>query len=272
MPSPLDQTAHRPYPMPSRPWRLHQHWHDLLFAHWPVAPAQITPYLPTGLELDLFDHQAWLGIVPFWMSGVETRLLGSQPNPITAGVPTTRTFAELNLRTYVRSTRTGKPGVFFFSLDCSSPLAVLGARILFHLPYFFARIQRTQSSAENPETHYRSQRLLPNLLQGPGSTRLTPRPTPTFEARYAPTGPVAWSRPGTIDAFLTERYCLYVPHRSQLLIGEIHHHQWPLQPARAEILHNQIPALHGMRLPDSAPILHFSQTLEVFLWSLRPDH
>jgi uncharacterized protein YqjF (DUF2071 family) len=265
MPSPLDQTGHRPYPMPSRPWRLHQHWHDLLFAHWPVAPAQITPHLPPGLELDLFDNQAWLGVVPFWMSGVETRLLGS----LSAGVPTTRTFSELNLRTYVRSTRTGKPGVFFFSLDCSSPLAVLGARILFHLPYFFAHIQRSQTSGE--ETHYRAQRQLPNLLKGPGSTRLVPTPTPTFEARFAPTGPIVLSRPGTLEAFLTERYCLYTPHRNRLLIGEIHHHQWPLQPAAAEIRHNHLAQLHSLKLPDTAPILHFSCTLEVFLWSLRPD-
>ena len=104
----LQDTAHRPWPMPQGPWVMTQSWNDLLFAHWAVPPSLIAAKLPPGLELDLFDGRAWIAVVPFWMSNVTPR--GVPP------LPGLSTFPELNVRTYV--TVGGKrPGVFFFSLD-----------------------------------------------------------------------------------------------------------------------------------------------------------
>ena len=207
--------------------------------------------LPPGLEVDTYDGSAWAGVVPFWMDQVRTRASGN----LHFTVPTVSAFSELNLRTYVRSPRNGKRGVYFFSLDCSSPLAVLGARLLFHLPYFFAAMQRTQ---EGEAIRYRSQRRMARL-------------TPGFNAAYRPIAPAVPGTPGSLAAFLTERYCLFTAHAGRILRGDIHHMPWPLQDAEAEIRLDQIPAAHGLTLPSTAPVLHFSRALEVLIWPLVPD-
>ncbi len=124
----LTETAHRPWPMPAGPWVMSQTWNDLLFAHWPVPKDRLRELVPARFELDLFDGEAWLGIVPFRMTNVAPRL-----------VPSLRwisAFPELNVRTYVRVD--DKPGVFFFSLDAGNPVAVGAARTLLNLPYFSA--------------------------------------------------------------------------------------------------------------------------------------
>ena len=118
----LKQIEHRPYPLPRGMWRQRQRWRDLLFAHWPVPAGDMQRLLPAGLEIDTYDGTAWAGVVPFWMDEVQIRAVAER----TIGLPTVTTFPELNLRTYVRSRRTGLAGVYFFSLDCASWLAVLG--------------------------------------------------------------------------------------------------------------------------------------------------
>ena len=250
----LETTAHRPYPLPSRQWRMAQRWNDLLFAHWPIAAEALADRLPAGLAPDLYDGRAWLGVIPFWMDRVRVRAVGER----TVWFPGTRSFPELNLRTYVRSRRTGQQGVYFFSLDAGSLLAVIGARVLFHLPYFPASMSRTTSPAG--EIRYRSRRSVPRS-----------RPA-EVQVRYGPTGPVRQSEPGDLASFLTERYCLFTTSpRGQLLVGEIHHQQWPLQPAEAEFLRNDLPADFGFSLPDEPPVLHFARNLEVSIWSLQPE-
>ncbi len=249
--SPLDQVDHRPWPLPTRPWLMRQNWNELLFAHWPVPAAMVAPYLPQNLDVDTFDGEAWLGVVPFWMDGVQVRVTGQ----MSLSVPSVRRFSELNLRTYVRSLSSGKQGVFFFSLDCSSPLAVIGARIGFHLPYYFASMQRTGSE---DVIQYRSRRVLAAA-------------NPSFEATFGPVGEVTHSRPGSLEAFLTERYCLFTSSFGRLLRGDVHHRPWPLQAAEAELRRNEIPVAHGLALPDVAPVLHFSRRLEVYIWSLVVD-
>ena len=114
--------------MPSTPWVMTQTWHDLLFAHWSVDAAVVRAAIPSQFELDTFDGQAWLGVVPFHMSNVSPRGVPS--------LPWISAFPELNVRTYVRAG--GDPGVYFFSLDAANSVAVAIARTMFHLPYFFA--------------------------------------------------------------------------------------------------------------------------------------
>jgi uncharacterized protein YqjF (DUF2071 family) len=251
----LATTAHRPYPLPGGPWRLRQRWNDLLFAHWPIPPASIQDLLPPGLEVDTFDGEAYIGVIPFWMDHVRTRIVGNQ----TVAAPTTTTFPELNLRTYVRSRISGLTGVYFFSLDCASPLAVFGARTLFHLPYFPARMSRTTQAGL---THYESHR---QFSATPADYESTYGPSNT------PTGSPTRFGADPLSRFLTERYCLFTHARGRMLIGHIHHLPWPLEPAQAEIRLNQIPRAHGITLPDIAPILHFSRQLQVILWGLRLD-
>jgi uncharacterized protein YqjF (DUF2071 family) len=253
MPAVLSSVDHRPYAMPTRQWRMSQRWSDLLFAHWPIPAYQIARLLPAGLTVDTFDGYAWVGVVPFWMDQVRTRTSGDRR----IAVPSAHSFAELNLRTYVRSAVTGLSGVFFFSLDASSLLAVIGARTIFQLPYFFASMeQRVQADGT---IDYSSRRLL--------TTRSV-----RFQAQYRGLGKVApVSVAGTLEHFLTERYCLFTPFGGGLLVGQIHHLPWPLEQAEAEIQINELPAAHGITLPSSAPILHFARELEVYIWSLRRD-
>jgi uncharacterized protein YqjF (DUF2071 family) len=238
----LDVAAHHPWPLPRAPWVLTMTWEDLLFAHWPVPADSLAPLIPKGLTLETFEGYAWLGIVPFRMTGVRWRFLPP--------IPGTAAFPELNVRTYV--TAGGKPGVWFFSLDAASRLAVRGARWSFHLPYYDAEME-TKRSAE--EVEYRSRRTHAGA------------PAAEFKARYAPVGPVYASKEGTLEHFLTARYCLYAGGaRGRLWRGEIHHPPWPLQRAEADIALNTMTAQLGLCLPEIPPLLHFARRLGVVAW------
>jgi len=218
-----------------------QSWHDLLFAHWPIAPEALRPLIPPQLELQTFDKQCWVSVVPFRMSGVRARWL-----PAIAG---TSCFPELNVRTYVVCG--GKPGVYFFSLDAANRLAVKAARLLYHLPYFFADM-RSDDTGE--EIVYRSK-----LRQSEAE----------FEGRYRPLGAVKRRSSATLDHWLTERYCLYATANGNVYRGEIHHEPWPLQDAEADIRMNTMAPAARIGLPDTQPLLHFAKRLDVLIWPLR---
>src|SRR5262245_4268389 len=121
----LSHIDHRPWALPRGRWTMRQSWCDLLFAHWRVPVSALRPLIPARLKIQEFDGSAWLGAVPFRMTGVMYRPLPD--------LPWISAFPELNLRTYVECD--GKPGVWFFSLDATNPLAVWAARRFFHLPY-----------------------------------------------------------------------------------------------------------------------------------------
>lgn len=238
-------TAHRPWPLPRGPWLMAQSWHDLLFAHWPVPVAALRPLVPAPLPLDTWEGRAWLGVVPFRMTGV--RLRAAPP------VPRLSAFLEVNVRTYV--TLDGKPGVYFFSLDAENPLAVRAARQLFSLPYFDAEMGLER---DGEAIAYRSRR--------------THRGAPPAElaATYRPVGEPYRAAPGSLDAWLTERYCLYSSGPSgRIRRLEVHHAPWPLQPAAAEISSNTLAAAAGLELPATPPLLHFARRLDVVFWPPR---
>lgn len=237
----LEETVHRPWKMPDAPWLMTQTWHDLLFAHWRVPPEWLRASVPTHFPIDLFDGDAWLGIVPFHMTNVSARGVPS--------LPWVSAFPELNVRTYVRLG--DRPGVYFFSLDAGNPLAVRAARMVLNLPYYSASMIVTPSG---DAVDYRSQR------QGdPGAA---------FEATYGPDGSVSTPVEGTLEYFLTERYCLYhVDHRGRPYRLEIHHPPWPLQPAHARMIRNTMASASGLSLPDEAPVLHFVRRQDMVAWA-----
>lgn len=240
----LDVIAHRPWPMPERPWIMTQTWHDLLFAHWQVDPSLLASKVPSGLDIDLFNGQAWLGLVPFHMTNVAPRWVPA--------LPWVSSFPELNLRTYVRVA--GRPGVYFFSLDAANPLAVWAARTIFRLPYYRAsmKVERRDGAI-----HYSSRRR----RQGSSAAELA--------ATYRPVGPVFRAQDRSIEHFLTERYCLYtVDRQSRAYTVDIHHSPWPLQNAEAEVAVNTIAAAAGTQVPDAAPLLHFAKRQDVVAWPL----
>ena len=225
-----------------RPWVLRMRWLDLLFAHWPVDAQPLQALLPRGLELDLFDGEAWLGIVPFTMADVAPR-----------GVPALGRFShfpEINVRTYVR--HGDLPGIHFLSLDAASRPTVEGARRVFHLPYFRARMSSERVAGR---IVYRTERV---DRRGPPAA---------FAASYRPTGPVEPSAPGSLEAWLTDRKRLFSADRGgRIWRTEIDHGPWPLQPAEAEIGLDSMAAAHGLVLPDRTPHLRFAARLDVRGW------
>ena len=219
---------------------MQQTWNHLLFAHWPVAKETLRLLVPSVLELDTFNGQCYVAVTPFHMSNVRGRWLPA--------IPGTSKFAELNVRTYV--TFGGKPGVFFFSLDAASRAAVWGARMTYHLPYFHARMKVQET---NGQIRYES-------FRNPGTQ---------FRGTYRPVGAVQLRDPGTLEHWLTERYCLYTVFHGSVLRAEINHEQWPLQDAEAEISANTMASAAGIALPQVLPALHFSQKLDVLIWPLK---
>ncbi|GAC1622865.1 MAG: DUF2071 domain-containing protein [Ktedonobacteraceae bacterium] len=260
----LQSTEHRPYPMPTGPWIMTQRWSDLLFMHLPIAPEVLRPLIPAQIELDTFDGQAWVGIVPFRVSHASLR--GLPPPPLLSHFP------EINVRTYV--TLRGIPGVYFFSLDAGSPLAVQIARTVFHLPYFSARMHIQE---EQGMIHFQSQRngISKGRERTKGSeglkeTKGTREHIPAYDALYGPNGPIFFAPRGSLEYWLTERYCLYAVREKQWVYRvDIQHGPWPLQLAALKGRYNTMASAQGIPLPDQPPLLHFARQQDVLLWPLR---
>jgi uncharacterized protein len=235
----LEVTEHRPWPLPGGSWLLAQTWESLLFAHWQVPLELLRPHVPDELELDTYEGDTYLAVVPFRLTNL--RLRGLPP------LPGVSSFLELNCRTYV--THGGqRPGVWFFSLDASSRLAVATARRTYKLPYFHARM-------EGPP-HYRCARIDAE------------RPH-VFEGTYRPVGRTFNAESGSLEHFLTERYCLYTTDGAGVLHrAEVHHPPWPLQAAEAELELNTIPP-DGCEEVSGEPLLHYAVRQDVVVWPLR---
>ena len=214
-----------------------QTWDDLLFAHYRVDAAELRGLVFEGLELQEHSGSAWLGVTPFAVTGLRARGLPA--------FPFVSSFLELNVRTYV--TRDGKPGIWFFSLDASSRLAVEAARRFYRLPYYLASISLTR---QGETISYECSR----------------HSGKAFSGSYRPDGDAVEADGGTLEHFLTERYCLYTEHRGSLYRAEIHHRPWQLQPAKAQIDLNTMPP--SPLQPDDEPLLHYSARQDVVIWPL----
>src|SRR5262245_6385884 len=220
----------------------YQRWRDLLFVHWPVPPDVLRSLVPDQLEIDRFAGRAYVSLIPF----VITYSLPAGAPPALA----TR-FLETNLRTYVRSPD-GEPGVYFFSLEASSLLAVAAARLLFGLPYFPAAmsIQRAGSRVE-----YASRR------RGPRGVRV--------EVTWSIGDLMDATAIGTEDHFLIERYNLYVARRRRLYRGQVRHLPYPLRQATVETLQQTVLAAAGLTTPIEPPLCHYSPGVDVDIFWLE---
>jgi hypothetical protein len=208
-------------------------WRDVCFMHWRADAAPLRRALPRGIELDLFAGEAWVSVVPFRLTGVRPRGL-----PVLPGF---RDVPEINLRTYVRVG--GVPGIWFFSLDASSPIAVRAARAMTALAYFDARI----TTRERDETiTYESERT-----RGPGEGR--------FRARYTPAGEARACAPDSLDAFLHERYRFFAVRGSRILTAEVRHEPWHLQAVTVDIEENSLGKLAALELPRVPDRVAFSR-------------
>jgi uncharacterized protein len=236
----MQAVSHRPCEMPSGPWLMFQSWRELLFAHWPLPKEALRPLVPGALVLEECAGSAWVGLTPFRLTNLHPRFLPPLPG--------LSEFPEMNLRTYVRVGDT--PGIFFFSLDAASRLAVLAARMGYRLPYFKAAMRM---ESRHGWIHYRSRRQDGSEAE--------------FSGRYRPAGPVFEAGKGSLEYFLIERYALFAVLRNgSVLRGDIHHRPWRLRSAEAAIERNTAPATHGIALPDSAPLLHYADRQDTLVW------
>ncbi|MDR3618000.1 MAG: DUF2071 domain-containing protein [Paludisphaera borealis] len=231
---------------------MRQKWRDLLFLHWAVDPDSLRRLLPPGLDLDLFEGAAYVGLVPFTMRGVR---------PI--GLPPVRglsAFHETNVRTYVHLDGRD-PGVWFFSLDAANRIAVRVARRLFHLPYYDARLFLERESF--PSSVASSAILYGGVRRWPGFDRAS------YLVRAQAVGPVGPARAGTLEHFLVERYVLYAEHGGRLFQGRVRHQPYPLQSALVHAIDENLVAAAGVSRPSTAPLAHFAAGVDVDVLSLR---
>jgi uncharacterized protein YqjF (DUF2071 family) len=236
----LERLDHRPWPLPQAAWSWRQSWRDLLFAHWPMPAALLRRFVPEPLVVQEFEGTSWVGLVPFRMAGVMRRPLPD--------LPWVSAFPELNVRLYVE--HEGKPGVWFISLDATNPLAVWAARRFFRLPYFNARMQVQQVG---DTIQYAAARKH-------GGEQLL--------AHYRPTSAVYESKPGSLEHWLTERYCLYAQAPDGgIWRNDVHHGPWPLQKAAAEITRNTYLSAQGLAPAGAPATLHFARRIDVVVWN-----
>ena len=223
---------------------MRQTWGKLLFMHWKLPAETLRAHVPRRLEIDTFGGEAWIAITPFTVWGMRASFLPA--------IPGFSEMHELNVRTYVR--HKGTPGVYFFSLDASSALAVMGARTFFLVPYFTAEMSLRQ---DGKKIVYHSRRTHADS------------PSAEFDATWKIGDPLGASEPGSLEFFLTERYCFYTVSGESVYRCRIHHAPWQLREAELTAHKSSMIESHGMQRPRRKPLVHYSEELTVDVWTLE---
>lgn len=219
---------------------MYQTWDKLLFMHWAVPASSLRPHIPDRLHIDTYDGTAWIGVTPFTMPDIRPTGLPS--------VPLVSRSHELNVRTYVHYD--GVPGVWFFSLDASNPLAVWGARAGFGLPYYRAMMELDE---RGDRIRFVSRRSAASDVR--------------FEADWTRGESLPPAEPVTQDFFLIERYCLYASRGDRLMRCRIHHDPWPLRTADLQAFSSTMLSAQGLPESDDPPLLHAQAApLRVEVW------
>lgn len=247
----LATTWHREQPLPTGSWVQRQSWLDFLFLHWKVDPAVLRPFVPEPLELDLWEGEAYVGIIPFRMSGTT---LHGLPD-----IPGFSEFYELNVRTYVRSK--GRRGVHFLSLDADNRLAVRAARSWFGLPYHDA-VQASEVSGGSPVDRTTAAFHYSSVRTHAGS------PPAAFEANFRVGRPIGIAQPHSLEQWLCEQYALFVVDEGRVLRGDVHHVPWSLHEAEVDIVTNTMGAFLGIDGPPAH--VRFSPGVDTVVWTLTP--
>lgn len=205
---------------------MRQRWSELLFLHWRWEASELQKRLPAGLQVDTFGGTAWLGVVPFFMDRIRPRFLPA--------VPWVSWFRELNVRTYVHD-EWGRPGVWFFSLDCDQPLAVRLAQRLFRLPYFDAEMRAKRAAGE---VAFECQRK---------------SEAETSRYEYELGDELPKPEPDSLEFWLVERYLLFAKTKAGLRLGRVNHEPYPLAQVNLQRWDALPLQWNGFALPDGAP-------------------
>ena len=236
---------------PDQPVLLHQNWHHLLFLHWEVPAADLQRLLPLRLTVDTFEGKAYVGLVPFALTGVRPVM--------TPPLPWISSFHEINVRTYVHC-EGRDPGVWFYSLDASSSIAVAAARAAYKLAYFGADIDFRAGEGANPAIDFHSRRT-----DGRGTMPADAR------IRYQPVeGPVTAAAPGSLEHFLVERYILYAEdERRELYRARVHHQPYPVQRVEVLELEETLIWAAGIKRAALPAHRHYAREVNVKVYPLQ---
>jgi uncharacterized protein len=227
----LSITAHRPFPMPEGSWKYYQEWHDVVFAHWTVPIVPLKQLLPRGLELELYEDEAWVSLVVFALN--DMRLNSLPPFPYISD------FYEINMRTYV--TRKGKPGIYFLQLEAQKHGSNAMAKYVTQLPY-------VKSSISHSAGEYKSY----NAKHGY-----------SLDIQYHPQSTIG--NKSVLDHWLTERYCLFHERGDEIYSHDIHHVEWPLQYVAMERFEVRYP-FGDLLINGPAQLYHYSKGVNVLTW------
>lgn len=224
---------------------LRQTWANIIWCHWPVSAQELQALLPTGLTPDLFEGQAWVGLVPFSMANLRL------PRPWGFVTRWTRSanFGEVNVRTYVRGPD-GRSGVWFFTLDSSSWMGVATANTILGLPYRVAKTSFTHTTSTRRWTSIRHSDRAQSVLEVEVSNE-----------------PSRLAAPG-LERFLFERYALYSFWHGLILRGELSHPQWRITPADLRAVNTEIVSKAGLTVSGS-PHLFVGESVEVAIHPVR---
>lgn len=235
--------AIRDYPKDSIPL-MEQKWRDLLFLHWEYDPGEIQKTLPKGLYVDLFQGKAYIGLTPFLMKDVRVKMMPA--------IPGLSDLLEMNLRTYVYNDA-GIPGVWFYSLDANSFLAVQMASSFYYLPYYYADMESHLTADD--EIAFRCQR------QGTSYSA---------EFLYKSTGSKRYAEPNTLDFFLMERYALFAQRDDeQINLARVHHTPYPIMDAKVSKWDDKVFEWDKLQRPGREPDhIHYSTGVDVDVFSL----
>ncbi|MFC4559592.1 YqjF family protein [Virgibacillus kekensis] len=224
------------------PWVARQVWRDLLFMHWPVPLSNIRPYVPAPFEIETYNGQAWISIVPF-------RATFNGPRGMPGKIPFSD-YLELNVRTYVNYK--GESGVFFFSFDANSMIAVTGARKLFSLPYIHASMSAKKDGKSIEFISHRKHNGYPEAILSVRYTPVNERPTTASK--------------GSLTEWLVERYCFWTLIGKKIYKGPILHSPWDLQRVEVDTQMDQLLDFLGTEHFKEKPLTHYCKQKKVKLF------
>jgi uncharacterized protein len=219
---------------------MFQQWNDLTFLHWPIDPKIVQLGLPKDLTVDTFQNNAWIGITPFYLSHLSA--------PVFPPLPWISAFPETNLRTYVID-QNGKRGIYFFTLEADRLLAVIGARIFYHLPYHWSDMNVAKRS--NIVTYSGKRKKVKYFIEIEVGEKIVGKKLNEF------------------DHFLTARYRMYTKVGRSIVVCQIEHEPWPLYKAKIKTLEQNITHEYSIFIVEQDPIVHFSPGVFVSIGSLE---
>ena len=172
----------------------------------------------------------------------------------------------------------GCPGCLVLFIGRGQQFGGLGARTFYHLPYFNATMGLAQNQNAIDYSSVRSDAgTYAHFFAANGegfsarldSAQFQNLPQAKLEMSWNMGERLPTAEPGSIEFFLTERYCLYSYDRGAVYRSRIFHHPWPLQTASTNSCESTMIESLGIAQPRGEPLLHYAESISVDIWPLQ---